>query len=351
MTQEGGVAVTGEAFDFLVVDRFLRTLVDARALKSAFELRLIDTLAERGTAATAWLGHALGVDEQGLTFLLALLEANGVVEKRRADVVLSERFLRALQFRDLLETKLDFAGFIMNDFADWFTVLLQDPQGFPGRSRLFELFDYRRCFEPTLENYERTRAWMKLTSALTRYEAQACLGLHDFGAHRRMLDVGGNSGEFALQACRRHAALRATVLDLPLVCDIGMEQMLAQPERTRIAFYKADMRHDALPGGYDLIAFKSMLHDWPEEEALGFVSKAAAALPPGGTLLIFERGPIVPGGQTPPFSMLPILLFFRSYRRASVYTKHLQALAFENIRRREVMLDTSFFLVTASKPA
>ncbi|MBE0616163.1 MAG: methyltransferase type 12 [Burkholderiales bacterium] len=352
MTKQGeGAAVTGGEFDFLIVDQFLRTLVDARALKSAFELRLIDTVAERGTASAAWLGHALGVDEQGLTFLLGLLEANGVVEKRRADIVLSERFTRALQFRDLLEIKLDFAGFIMNDFADWFTVLLKDPGVFPGRSRLFELFDYRRCFEPTLENYERTRAWMKLTSTLTRYEAQACMGLHDFGAHRRMLDVGGNSGEFALQACRRHPELRATVLDLPLVCDIGMEQILARPERERIAFYKADMRSDPLPEGYDLIAFKSMLHDWPEEEALGFVSKAAAALPPGGSALIFERGPISLSGTTPPFSMLPILLFFRSYRRASVYAKHLQALGFENIRRREVELDTPFFLVTATKPA
>jgi SAM-dependent methyltransferase len=174
--------------------------------------------------------------------------------------------------------------------------------------------------------------------------------LHDFGAHRSMLDIGGNSGEFALQVCRRYPELRATVLDLPLVCDIGMEQMLAQPERARIGFYKADLRQDPLPQGYDLIAFKSMLHDWPEEEALGFVSKAVAALPPGGTLLIFERGPIAPRG-TPPFSMLPILLFFRSYRLASIYTKHLQMLGLENVQRREVELDTPFFLVTADKPA
>jgi SAM-dependent methyltransferase len=341
----------GSELDFLIVDEFLRTLVDARALKTAFELRLVDALIERGAASTAWLGHAAGVDEKGLGFLLALLEANGVIEKRRTDVTLSARFTRALRYRDLLETKLDFAGFTMNDFADLFTGLVKDPAGIPGQARLFKLFDYRLCFEPTIENYERTRAWMKLTSALTRYEAQACMRLHDFGTHHRMLDVGGNSGEFLLQICRRHAALRGTVVDLPLVCDIGMEHVLPEPEQPRIAFYKADMRSDPLPEGYDLVTFKSMLHDWPEENALEFLSKAADSLAPGGTVLIFERGPINPRGTTPPFSMLPILLFFRSYRHPSVYTRHLQSLGFESIERRDIDLDTPFFLVTATKPA
>jgi SAM-dependent methyltransferase len=337
--------------EFLVVDSFIRTFVDARALKTAFELGLIDRLVEHRSGDAEALGRAVGADRQGFRFLLDLLAANQVIEERRGDVRLHPRFAAALRFRDLLETKLDFAGFTINDFADLFTTLVKDPGGFAGRARLFELFDYRRCLEPSIENYERTRAWMRITSTLTRYEAQACMALHDFGGYRRVLDVGGNSGEFILQLCRRHPGLRGTVLDLPLVCEIGLEHVLGEPEHARIGFVKADIRTDALPPGYDLVSFKSMLHDWPQDEAERFLAKAAHALEPGGTLLIFERGPIPAREATPPFALLPFLLFFRSYRPPEAYVKPLQALGFQDIEQREIALDTPFFLVTARKPA
>jgi SAM-dependent methyltransferase len=335
--------------EFLVVDEFIRTMVDARALKTAFELGLVDRLLEQRSGSVEALGRALGVDAPGLRLLLDLLVANRVVEERGGDVRLGRRFLDALRYRDLLETKLDFAGFSINDFADLFTALVREPRGFAGRARLFQLFDYRRCLEPSPENYAQVRAWMRITSTLTRYEARACLQLHDFGAHRRALDVGGNSGEFLLQLCRRHPQLGGTVLDLPLVCEIGLEHLLPEPEASRITFLKADVRSDPLPAGYDLISFKSMLHDWPAEEADRFLAKAAQALVPGGTLLVFERTPLRVREATPPFSLIPTLLFFRSYRPPSEYAARLEALGLREVVLREVALDTPFFVLTAKK--
>jgi SAM-dependent methyltransferase len=342
---------SGTPLEFLCVDEFLRTLVDARALKTAFELGLVDRLLEQRSAGFDALARAIGADRPGMRLLVDLLAANQVVEERGGKLRLHQRFAVALRYRDLLETKLDFAGFTLNDFADLFTALVKTPGGGPSKGRLFELFDYRRCFEPTPENYQRTRGWMRLTSTLTRYEARACLQLHDFSRYRRMLDIGGNSGEFALQLCRRHSGLRATVLDLPLVCEIGLEHVLAHPEHPRITFLKADLRNDVVPGGYDLITFKSMLHDWPEADAQRFLAKAVRALEPGGTLLVFERGPIQLHGAAPPFSMLPILLFFRAYRGPAAYARKLEDLGLAAIECRQIDLDTPFFLLCARKPA
>jgi hypothetical protein len=339
------------SFEFLIVDEFLKTLVDARALKTAFELGLIDRLVEHRSGSIEALGRALSADRQGMQFLLDLLRANGVIDERAGDVRFTRRFLTALRYRDLLEAKLDFAGFTINDFADLFTALVKDPSGFMGQARLYQLFDYRRCLELRAENFAPTRAWMRLTSTLTRYEAQACVELQEFGAYRRMLDVGGNSGEFVLQLCRRHPELRGTVLDLPLVCEIGMEHVLAEPEHPRISFIKSDVRTDPLPLGYDLITFKSMLHDWPAQEARQFIDKAARSLSPGGTVLIFERGPLQVAGKVPPMSMLPLLLFFRSYRSPDNYVTQLQALGFRDVRQQEIQLDSPFFLVTGRKPS
>lgn len=342
-------ALAAEDLGFLAVDRYIAGLVGARALKSAFELRLVDHLAEGGNGTEAALARALKIDTQGLRLLLGLLEASGVTEKSRGAVTLTPGFTEALRYRDLLEAKLDFAGVVIDDFADGFTRLLRDPERFSGEARLYQLFDYRRCLHASHENWQRTRGWMRLTTALTRYEARACLSLVDLSPHRRLLDVGGNSGEFALQACRRHPGLSATVVDLPVVCEIGLEHVMAEPEHERIGFLARDVRTEALPIGYDAISFKSMLHDWPERDALAFLEKAAAAVEPGGTLLIFERGPLELR-TVPPFSDLPVLLFFRSYRPAGVYMRHLQALGLQDVRRQDITLDTPFYLVTARRP-
>src|ERR1051326_4168968 len=131
-----------------------------------------------------------------------------------------------------------------------------------------------RCFDRSSESYEMTRRWMRFTTALTRYEARVCVKRYDFGRHRRMLDVGGNSGEFLLQVCRAHSELSATVFDLPLVCDIGQEHVSSHPESSRINFRRGNALVDALPGGIDLVSFKSMLHDWPENEARRLMQRA-----------------------------------------------------------------------------
>ena len=77
---------------------------------------------------------------------------------------------------------------------------------------------------------------------------------------------------------------------------------------------------------------------------------AAEALEPGGTLLIFERAPLDFSDGPPPLSLLPILLFARSYRSPSVYEQQLESLGFEDIEVRDMQLETPFFLLTAKKP-
>ncbi len=336
--------------DFLIVDRFLRTLVDARALKTAFELGLIDRLVTQRSGSAEALGRMVGMDTKGAALLFDLLAANNVVETRGGDLRLTRDFRAALAYRDLLETKLDYAGFTITDFADLFTALVRDGSTFQGQARLFALFDYRRCFEFTPENYALTRGWMRITSTLTRYEARAAMLLHDFSPYRRMLDIGGNSGEFALQLCRRHPGLSATILDLPLVCEIGAEHLLAEPEQDRIAFMPTDLRREPIPFGFDLITFKAMLHDWPEAEARQFIDKAVRALDRGGSIVIFERAPLSARDGVPPMSMLPNLLFFRSYRQPFEYESQLRDLGLRDVGHRTVMLDSPWYVVSGRKP-
>jgi ubiquinone/menaquinone biosynthesis C-methylase UbiE len=335
--------------DYLCVDAFMADAVGARALASAFETGLIDALTGQAPRMKTELAQHLRLDPRGLSLLLDMLLATGVVERAGGAVALSAGFSAALPYRDLMLAKLEFCSLAAPDFFERFTLLLASPAQFFAQAKLFELFSYDRCFESTAENVAATSRWVGITTALTRYEAPVVLRHHDFSQHKRMLDVGGNSGEFALQVCRRHAHIQAAVFDLPLVCELGARHVGGAPEAARISFIEAAAESPALPAGFDLVCFKSMLHDWPDAQTDAFLAKAWQALEPGGTVLIFERGTFEPGEARIPYSLIPVVLFFRSYRPAEDYAGRLQRAGFRDVQVIMLMLEMPFILVSARK--
>jgi hypothetical protein len=72
-------------------------------------------------------------------------------------------------------------------------------------------------------------------------------------------------------------------------------------------------------------------------------------LEPGGTLLVFERGPLEFMEKAVPYSILPFLLFFRSFRMPMAYENQLMELGFFDIKVQKIYLEMPFFLVTAKK--
>ena len=337
-----------EEFEYLCVDAFLQDVVGARTVQAALELNLIDHLAKRQPCPWEDLKKAFK-DEPGLAFLLNLLKAYQVIEGSGGEIQLSAAFTKALKYRDLLEAKLDLANFALPDFVNLFTVLIRSPEAFFREARVFGLFDYSKCFHYSPENYELTKRWVRITTILTRYEAQVCMKYHDFGQFRRMLDIGGNSGEFALRVCKDYPGISVMVFDLPLVCAIGQEHLRSESEVDRISFFQGNALTDFLPEGFDLVTFKSMLHDWPEREAKQLISRAARSLKPGGTLLIFERGPLEISNAPLSFSLIPFIAFIYSFRTPEMYKNHLAELGFRDIKVQKIDLETPFFLLTALK--
>ena len=182
-------------FDYLCVDQFMRSLVDSRVLATAFELNLIDFLQQKGATSVDALAKKFQIDDHGLKMLVDLLATNRVVEKTVDGISLTGQFLEALQYRDLLEAKLDFIHFVAHDFIDLFSDLIYNPRKFMQNANILKLFSYDRSFQHTEENIQLTKRWMHITTMLTKYESQACLRYHDFSDYQQMLDGGGTSGK------------------------------------------------------------------------------------------------------------------------------------------------------------
>jgi SAM-dependent methyltransferase len=328
-------------YDFLQVDRFLTTELAASALRAALTMGVLDRLIGGPVRSDELTG-----DPKGSAFLAELLAANGVVVAEPPNVRLSEEFRSILPFRDLLEAKLEFAATVADDVRTLLPELVGDLPAFMEKSKTFDLFRYDRCLEATPDNVACTREWVRFTTALTRYEAQGFLALADLTRVRRIMDLGGNSGEFALRLCRANPQLSAVVFDLPVVAAIGREHVSRESEAGRIAFRPGDMRRDELPGDFDLVTFKSVLHDWPDNDAHQLLAKAKQSVRIGGTLAVFERGPLtVPAGGLPYF-MLPNLVFFRFFRSPRFYVDAMGALGFADVRLQTVALEMDFQLIT-----
>ena len=343
--------MTDSTRDYLIVEQFVADAMQARALQAAFDLEVIDTLESVESIEVLRLLSGRRCDRAGGEFLLQVLSRAGIVEQAAASVCLTPTFRRALRFRDLLTAKLKFSELIAADYFEKLPQLLQSADDFMATSRLFELFDYGRCFDVTPQNCMQAARWIHLTSMLTRYEAPVCHEHYAFSQHQRMLDVGGNSGEFALQICRREPDLTATVVDLPVVCAVGQRHLADEPEASRITFEPMNLLEDSVPQGFDLITWKSVLHDWPIEYVEQFIESSIAALPEGGTLLIFERQKWDFSNEAFPYGLLPVMLFFRSYRMADVYTELFERFGLTDIQSEVIQLEVPFILVMGRKLA
>jgi SAM-dependent methyltransferase len=341
--------------DFLWVNGFLGTEMDARAIRSALDLGILDALSVVGASSLERLSREHRVNPVGLRLLVDMLEVNGVVARTGDLIELTPHFRATLQFRDLLESRIAFADLVWPDIHNLFTPLLTDMPKFMAHSKVFDLFRYDRCIDITPENLDATSAWTKFTTCLTKYEAAAALDAVDMSAVDKFIDMGGNTGEFALQVCLRHPRVQATVVDLPVVCALGRSHIAAtaigEAEAGRIAFFPTDMRSGALPAPADLVSFKSVLHDWPDKDAEQLLERAHRLVRPGGRLIIFERGPIDMRGKRIPYAMAADLVFLHFLRPVGLYMKKLKALGFVSIEYQRIELDIAFHLIVARRPA
>lgn len=105
---------------------------------------------------------------------------------------------------------------------------------------------------------------------------------------RLLLDVGGGSGVYSAACLRKYPQLRAIVWDRPEVLKVAEEFALAFGVADRLECRGGDMFADPVPAGADVVLLSNILHDWDLPECQQLVGRCAAALPPGGRLLIHD---------------------------------------------------------------
>ncbi|HEY5892077.1 MAG TPA: methyltransferase [Chthoniobacterales bacterium] len=142
-------------------------------------------------------------------------------------------------------------------------------------------------FEELYSELPRLEQFMGAMTGLSRINFEALAEKFDFTRYQTLSDIGGATGLLCIEAAKKHAHLRCTNFDLPVVEPIAQKHIAAAGLTDRIGTAGGDFFADPLPKA-DVITMGMILHDWNLEKKKHLIRAAYDALPPGGAFIAIE---------------------------------------------------------------
>ncbi|MFI6978762.1 methyltransferase [Embleya sp. NPDC050154] len=118
--------------------------------------------------------------------------------------------------------------------------------------------------------------------------ARMLVGAYDFGAHRRVLDLGGLSGSFLAEALRANPELSATFMSAGDLVGHAENTLAAAGVEDRVEVVTGDPLTDDVPTGFDLVLLEHVVHRFDAEQNRRIVAAARKAAAPGARLLLLD---------------------------------------------------------------
>ena len=272
--------------------------VTSRALSTAVELGVFDSLSEGGATARE-LARRLDLDPLGAETLCTALASLGYLEPRPDGTLSNAPVSERLLVRSSPESIASFVG----GQADLHWEILSMLPEAVRSGRAYAMHEERR--DPT-----RWEAYMRGLFELTRSEHDSNAAFVPVERPSRLVDVAGGHGGFAMAMCRRHPDLRATVLDLPPAAAVGRRIVEEQGFSDRVEFREGDVFEVGVGAGADVVSAFNLVHHLPEERCRELCAMARSALRPGGCLVIGDTERPDPGAPAPQAGAISSVLFY-----------------------------------------
>ena len=226
-------------------------------------------------------------DARGMAALLAALAAMGLLEKRAG------RFANTPAGAELLVKGTP--GFLGH-------LILHHHYLMPSWAHLDQAVSSGKPLRSPEDGEEDRRAAFLLGMRTSAGRVAPQVVPHvDLTGKRRLLDLGGGPGTYAIAFCRAYPGIQATVFDLPTSRPFAEETIAAAGLSERIDFAPGDVLVDPLPGRYDAVWISHLLHSQGPDACRRILRRAAAVLEPQGSLLVHEfllddspGGPVFP---------------------------------------------------------
>lgn len=110
------------------------------------------------------------------------------------------------------------------------------------------------------------------------------------GLPKKILDIGGNTGKWALQCLNYSPDIHIGIVDLPGQLNVAKKNIQSAGFSSRVSFYESNILNPAhqLPIGYDVIWMSQFLDCFSEEQIIAILKKCHQALNDNGSVFILE---------------------------------------------------------------
>lgn len=156
---------------------------------------------------------------------------------------------------------------------------------------LKSLGDWKTLYEGLSSFPPKTRdSWLAFDHYYSNLAFPAALPLVFADSPKRLLDVGGNTGKWAVQCARFDAAVQITIADLPQQLEFARETVRQSKLEDRVDFFPTNLLDESLPlpQGHDALWMSQFLDCFSEREIVSILRRAAQAMNMGSTLYILE---------------------------------------------------------------
>ena len=165
----------------------------------------------------------------------------------------------------------------------------------------------------------------------------------DFSKHKKMMDIGGGSGVYAIQVVAQRANnMSAVVLDSEPVCRVANEYIQQYNLQDKVQTMTFDFFKDQLPNDCDVAFLSHVLHIFDRDKNITLLKKIYDSLPNENGIIIISEWLLndEKTGPIPSALMGLTMIIENSGGRGYSYSEILQMLTevgFKNIERRPLI--------------
>ena len=244
-------------------------------LHAGVKLDIFSRLSD-GSQSADQLAETMGADLRGLGMLLNGLTALGLLQHEEGRFTCTE-FSRTWLCR---QSPQYMGHIILHHYHlvnSWHRLDEAVMRGAPVRSRISH-----EAAEQERESF--LMGMFNLASLIAPQIASQI----DLAGCRRLLDLAGGPGTYALHFCRQNSALEADIFDLPTTRPFAERTIESFGLSGRVRFIAGDVTHYQPDSGYDVVWISHLLHSEGPESCSAILRNAASSLNPGGRMLIQE---------------------------------------------------------------
>lgn len=277
----------------LMLEKMMFGFAESQVLFVCNELNLFDYLIDKGASSPRQISEDLGLPESSLERLLICAQCIKLLEKDNNNYKINPEWIPFLsnkskdycgeKFTHYFKTSYKIFDFLLpaihENKTQWSKI---------GKKNILT-DDLNSVYTDFIFSNEKSTAEFLSTMWASGYNDSIDLcEKFSFSDFRKLIDLGGATGSFAVAALQNNPDLTAIIMDYKQVKPYAEEKFTELNVNARVNFYAGDIFKDELPIG-DIYSIGYLLSDWPESMCISLIQKVYEKLPKNGLIVILEK--------------------------------------------------------------